>query len=1258
MISKFSIALLKNHKRSMIGLLCIGIGESLATLGIAMVFAHLVSALFLQQVSLHNLTLSFYGLIGFGILKAILHYMYEFSAQKIGGRIKEMLRRQIIDKVYALGGLKTSSDPIHLLTEGLDQVEEYMVRYIPQILYAALIPLVMGLCMITSVPWVGIILLISFPLIPFFMIMIGKKAEKMNQEQWERMSFLTGHFLDVLQGLTTLKIFDRAREQVYVIDRLAGEFKDSTLRVLRVAFLSALVLELLSTISTALIAGYLGVALVFYEVEFLPAFTALLLAPEFYAPLRQLGSAFHTGMAGNVSLEKAENFLQLSEYVVQSGTNKVPVGMETISFKDVTFFYDQDYESRYTKDETELSRETHAVGNKKELSKKKPRFTDGKLEIGEANHLYRRGGIEEINIILQKGHKIMLVGESGAGKTTISHLLMRLIDPMGGEILVDNRSIHEISLEEWRKEILYVPQDPYLFKGSILENIAFGLNRSIEEVVEAAKRAFIHDEILAMPQGYHTPIGEGGLGVSGGQRQRIALARAFLRPGKILILDEATARLDVETEWKIGQALEDICKERIVLMIGHRMQTMKWADRLYVIKDGSIVQEGTFAELKDVGYFKELVDAGTIEREVTVEREATGELFDAEKIDGVKSAFKETSLITKSEEARGFKEGQTREDGESCHKERVYVKTLFSVLKRAKTSLFLSIGLSFLTVFMNVGLLTTSAWLIASAALHPELVYLSVAIVGVRFFGISRAVCRYGERYVSHHMAFQGLHALRVWFYTRLEPLVPALFAKYSTGDLLARIMADIEILQFFYLRVLIPPASALLLTIIGVIFWGQFSWTISLTLLLFAFLGGVAIPLSVMRFTNPESYLHERSQVKSLLVDQVKGLIDTIAYGQEKSRIGALVEAFTVEERVHQTMERRLLLGETIFLWLSLLAWPIGILLTDPLVVRDGLSGVYFAVVAISLGAYFECLQPMMQAALHGRESMGAMRRLYMISEDGREKVNDDEKSMHQVDVDACLVDTAVNEKLEETKNIAISFQNVAFKYGRKEIYKNLNLSIRKGERVAIVGPSGAGKSTLLHLVEKFYPYDGQIALNGRDIQEIDNDTLRRQISYMTQDAYVFHATIEDNIRLAKPKAVESEIKEAIRLAQLTDWVESLPKKDQTMIGMGGMGISGGQKQRIAIARLALKEAPLILLDEPLEGLDLVTRNSIESAIFTLMEHRTTLYVTHHLKGLDKMDRIVFMDHGQIIEEGSYEELIRKEGEFYKYAMLTMATF
>lgn len=541
-----------------------------AMVGQAFGFSYLIHAVFLQKKTASDLT---FGIVFTGamiVLRALFSYIQEDMAQTLAARTKKSLREVIWKHFIAQRSMteEGQGETIHILTEGLDHVENYIARYIPQMAYAVGIPLCMGIAMMWAIPWIGILLFFTYPLIPFFMILIGKKAAKLNEVQWERMSFLSGHFLDVLQGLSTLKVLNRSEEQEAVISRLSGEFRDSTLRVLRVAFLSALVLELISTISTAMIAVYIGVDLLYGMVDFFPAFFILLLAPEFYAPLRELGAAYHTGMAGNVALCKVEAFLETPILEPASGAYRIQ-DVDAISFEHVSFSYP--------------NQQKRAVSN--------------------------------VSLSLAKGESVMLVGESGAGKTTLAHLFLRLLTPEQGVIAIlegaQTYDLQDIMAESWRKMICYLPQHPYIFKGTIAENIAFHRNVSQEEIERAAQFAEAKSFILSHEKGYDRMLGEGGTGLSGGEKQRIALARAFLDPRPILLFDELSAHLDVETEKAIGRAVKRLMKHRMSVFIGHRIETMHWVDRLYVLRDGECVESGSFIELEEAnGYFTELLRRG------------------------------------------------------------------------------------------------------------------------------------------------------------------------------------------------------------------------------------------------------------------------------------------------------------------------------------------------------------------------------------------------------------------------------------------------------------------------------------------------------------------------------------------------------------------------------------------------------------------------------------------------------------------------
>lgn len=1193
MIQRTAFKALLEHKGQLLllGLTCLV--ESLAIVGQAWFFGTLINNFIFSENTLHD---ERYTIIYLGIaivVRLLAHYVQESVANRLGSAVKATFRERALEHMFKLGvqHKERHGDVIHMLTDGLEQVDAYVARYIPQILYAIMIPLIMGIAIVDTLPIIGIILIITVPLIPFFMILIGKQADRLNKEQWERMSFLSGHFLDVLQGITTLKLFGRAKDQIKVIARLSEEFKDSTLRVLRVAFLSALVLELVSTISTALIAVYLGLTLLDGEISFFSAFFILLLTPEFYTPFRQLGAAFHTGMAGKTSILKYEEFMNRQPSLPIGGQSQLKGKVQAIEIKDLTFTYEDS-----------------------------------------------ENGVQHISLEAKRNSTIMLVGESGAGKSTIAHIIGGFLTAPKGSVTIDGLDLCDIDIEWWRQQITYVSQHPHIMKGTLRDVLSFGMNVSDEEIIEACKEVQLLDVINRQQDGLDTVIGEGGLGLSGGERQRVALVRAFLRKGQVLILDEVTAHLDVKTEAIISSAIKRLMDNKIVIIIGHRLQTMHWASTLYVLKHGRIIQQGSYAKLLAVdGYFKDLVTSGLGEFSSTIEEQLqTGKSFNIQDRDELDHTIPVD------------KKGVHVVGNDTIHRSEVSTsnmglqgwRLLFSVLSPAKWSLVLALIFTFLTVFMNVGLLTVSAWLLASAALQPGLTYLSLAIVGVRFFGVSRAVCRYFERYTSHRMAFQGLYGLRVWFYAHLEPLAPAILKRFGAGDMLGRIMGDIEVLQFFYLRTLIPPVAAIALTVLVAYGVSTIDSTLVTPIVLSALILGLVLPLVVYAH-NKKSLTAigpQQGEYKSLLSDTMDSLEDVISYGNEDlvyHRIHHMMHTMDANKGV---IERGMNLGNTLFLGgVQITVVIVAILAANAL--TGAWASVMVAVAAIGTQAWFEALQPMIAAVHHGAESKVATSRLMELANE----------PMPVVDPKAPKPFNA---------NRDITFTDVSFGYNKDRcIYENLRLDIKQGQSVAIVGASGSGKTTLFNMLERLYDYGGSIHVGDVELKDISIDTWRNALGTITQDTYIFHASFEDNIRLARPDASAADLERAIDRASLRSVVDRLPAGLNTIVGSGGHGLSGGERQRVALARLFLRNPQIVLLDEPLEGLDQVTRKALHRDLMEYVKDKTCLYITHQLEGLEQMDRILFMDKGQIIEDGTYEELIALRGHFYEYCYLSMAS-
>ena len=1256
MFHPFAWQLVKLHPRSYGGLLLLTLLGTVATLGQAYAFARIIDSLVVQGESLPYGAMAVLGAMI--SMRMVCSHGEQWLREHIASAIHEDLRNRVLHHMIAQGVRQSESagSVTHILTDGLDHVDAYMNQYIPQALYAVLIPLMISIAIIDSVSWIGWILLMTYPLIPFFMILIGKKADKLNKQQWERMQFLGGHFLDVLQGLTTLKVFGRAKEQVHVIGRLSGEFRDATLKVLRIAFLSALVLELIGTISTAMIAVYLGVSLVYGEVEFLPAFFILLLAPDFYAPLRQLGAAFHTGLSGKVSLTAVQEYLTSGIEVVRTGQETLKRPMQTIEFRDVAYEYEEDHV-----------------------------------------------GLETFTGVLKRGCSYMLVGESGAGKTTISNVLMQLLTPTKGQVTVDGYDLQTLDSQWYHEQIAYLSQTPYIMSGTLRENLQFGLEASDETLWKVLQQVQLSDFVSALPLGLDTVIGEGGYGLSGGQRQRLALGRTLLRPAQILILDEVTAHLDVETENLIMQVLREYGQDKIVLYVGHRVQTMKYVDTLFVMQAGRLVESGSYTDLvAQNGYFASLVNtySNPVMRKLMAKSDdsicvdqvlETTHNTNAESQDGktqsdpanlyqldVLHAKEDTRINAKpmaQEEIPGTYEmdydtmtrtavePSTINDDKRQNEVRESVKepdirrglvSLWNLLSQHRALLVGSVMLAMGTVLMNIGLLTTSTWLITKASEHPILVVLSLAIVGVRFFGISRAICRYGERYVSHSMAFQGLYELRIAFFKRLEPLVPRLFQSMKMGDLLGRIMADIETLQFFYLRTLVPSLTFIGMTILGCLIGCQLHPIVAIVIALHSIIVGIILPIIITYVLRqvPPMRLHTRGLMKEEFIESIHGVVDIIMSHQETRFVQSIKASFSAYDGWQSLWNRGVRWNQTILLGLAQSALLVGVVVGVWVIDEISYGPLWVAVIAIGLQAYFEVLQPMTEASLHGYESALAMDRLEALDGQGNQQIQ-------SVDRVSNYSSRGLGEYVDNDSSHDVSpmirIQSLSFAYDVLPIYDGLDLSIQKGEKVAIVGPSGSGKSTLFALLQGWYTYSGTISIDGSDARMLSEEQLQSYMAYATQDIYVFHATISDNIRLAKPSATDEDIWQALEAVQLADWVRTLPKGLRTMVGQGGMGLSGGQRQRLGMARLYLRDAEILLLDEPLEGLDQVTRHLVQDQLSTLFQGKTVLYITHHIEQLHEMDRILFLEQGHIVESGTYESLLALQGRFYEYHRLSM---
>ncbi|HZK56597.1 MAG TPA: thiol reductant ABC exporter subunit CydD [Desulfosporosinus sp.] len=546
-------------------ILTIGLGLGIALLAVAQAwfFSRVVAEVFLEGATLSSVWNFLMIILGIMVLRGGVQWVSETSAHEAAFRIKINLRTRLMSHLVSLGPVSArgerAGELITTVVDGIESLEDYFSKYLPQLLLSAAIPLLI-VAFVFPQDWKsGLILLLTGPLIPLFMILIGKLAEKKSLEQFQSLSWMSAHFLDILRGLTTLKVFGRAKDQTRVIGRVSDSFRKTTLSVLRIAFLSALVLEFLATMSTALVAVTIGLRLVYGTLSFSTGLFLLLLAPEFYTPLRTLGLNFHAGLSG---MNAATRIFEILDTPLSSGE-------ETLK------------------------------GNRNwrtpDLS------SDFRISFQHVGLTYQAGEIpalKDINLSLSFGERVALVGPSGAGKTSLAEILLRFVEPSNGDVFVNGEPLKTILPEYWRDLIAYVPQKPYLFAGSIADNIHFGRpSATLEDVENAAREGLAHEFISALPEGYNTLLGEEGTRLSGGQAQRVAIARTILKDAPLLILDEVTSSLDPASEYAVQEALRRLMQGKTVLIIAHRLSTVRQMDRIVVLDKGQIVEQGNHESL-------------------------------------------------------------------------------------------------------------------------------------------------------------------------------------------------------------------------------------------------------------------------------------------------------------------------------------------------------------------------------------------------------------------------------------------------------------------------------------------------------------------------------------------------------------------------------------------------------------------------------------------------------------------------------------
>ena len=1088
---------------------------AVVTAGLVMVQAQLlatgIASAFLDGAGLAELAPLLAALLVVCAGRALLTWAGEVAAHRAAADVIRQLRTSLVAHVLRIGprrpGLPSTTELATLATRGLDGLEGYFSRYLPTLLVASVVPAVVA-GRILFADWVaGLLIGLTVPLIPIFGILIGLHTQKATNRQWRALAVLAHHFLDLVAGLDALVAFGRARAQTNRLRTLAEQHRTATMGTLRIAFLSALVLELVATLSVALVAVSVGLRLLDGGLDLPTALLILVLAPEVYLPLRAVGARFHDCADGLASA--AAVFAVLETPAPATGGRapapnpaRVPIRLRGVTVNG-------------------------------------------------------RGGsvLDNFDLTVRPGTVLGVRGPSGAGKSTLLDLLLGFRTPDQGSITVNGVKLADLDQQAWLRRVSWLPQRPMLLSGTVADNIRLAHPDADDNQVRAAAA------LAALDVPLDTPVGEAGAGLSTGQQRRVGLARAVLADRALLLLDEPTEGVDADTEAAIIAGLPAITQGRTTVLVSHRSEVLSLCDQVVELPGPAS------------------------------SRPAAEPLDDSLRPAGPTVVRAPLDLPPSAARAQVVPEVDNGTSGT--------LRWVAAALRGQWRRLLTAITLGGLAFGCGVALTATSAWLISTAALHPPVLTLMVAIVAVRAFGLGKGVLRYAERLVAHDAALRAGAELRARVWTALVRLGAAATARIRRGELLSRLLADVDEQQDLMVRVLVPVGAASLVGVVAVAGFTAILPAAGAVLAAGLFGAAVLAPAATV-WAAHRSHRHTapaRANVLTRAVEILEAAPDLVAFDAAHRYNNELRDA----DNLLGTLLRRAATARGLGAGLAVLAigsTSVAATAVGIAALRSGsLPGPALAVLALTPLALAEVVAGLPDAAVRLLTALPAARRL---------------AELERLPSPAPEPQVAAN--IAPATSLVAESLAVRWPGAGRDAVQDVDLALPAGTRLALTGPSGAGKSSVVAaLMRGLLPSAGRILVDGRDTTGLTGDAVRRGLAWCGAWTHLFDSTLRANLLLAAPHASDGEVVDALRRAQLGEWLAGLPHGLDTALGAHGGKVSGGERQRLGIARALLADRPVLLLDEPTAHLDPPTAAALSAELMATTRGRTALLITHH---------------------------------------------
>ncbi len=1182
------------------------------------------------------------------VVCAVLRFLMMRAAAYFGAeaaeRVKLALREQLFNKMLAIGPSYSqhisTADVVQSAGEGIEQIQSFFELFLPQLFYAILAPVTLFFIVAPINMPTAVTLLVCAPLIVLIVGMVAMRAARVFKKYWGKYTDMGSVFLDNVQGLETLKTFDADAHAAKKMNEQAEQFRIMTMNVLQIQLRSLTAMDIVAYGGAA--AG-VGVAIWQYAngaaLPLAGVLLIVLLSADFFIPLRQLGSFFHVAMNGMTSTKRI--FALLDTPIPAHGMQEMPEFSASDNGVDVCF---DDVSFRYADVSADAAAAVVGAG-KTGMSKD----DDGSVVA-----------LHGVSFTARRGQVTAIVGPSGSGKSTAVELLsgnlsgyegrMWLLSGNAGNNSTQRYQINDLSIESLTREIAIVAAQSHLFAGTLRDNLLMAKPNATEsELWQALEAAHIDEFVRAQSQELDLAIEQGASNLSGGQKQRIAIARALLRESAVYIFDEATSSVDVESETLILQTIRALANRgKTVIMVTHRMANAADADHVVVFERGRVAEQGTHAELMCAnGTYAKLFHAQQTVENVGM-RPQTQQLTSAT---GVTSACAPNMSDSPESDAQRTEtvpcmSDSAESDIQGMPTSRLIARLLKEVGPLRKYMIVACVcgmldhlAATFLPVFGIAA---------AFAAVGSSIWNLSVpaALIAMVVCALIRGGMRYAEQFMNHNVAFRLLALFRTKAFAALRRLAPAKLAGKGKGDLIALVTTDVELLEIFFAHTISPIVIAVVTTVIYALALLTLSAPFAVTLVIAHLTIGVVLPklfASAVRGAGPK-LRKESAALDDEMLDDMRGIGEIIRFGQGYDRLASITR------RTLSLWGKRLRLSAKngdfaglgavlVMLFTAIAAFLVMTLCTVISTAADMSEGLIWmgsvdsnapALVAafVLLASSFGPTLALSALPANLTQTFASARRLFALMDEAP---------------------AVVEQGAERPEYQGMTMRDVTFGYGSsahtfgnrtpgsssKPVLNHVSLDVPQHGILGIQGPSGRGKSTMLKLLMRYWdPDSGTISLSHIPLPQVDAGWRRRVQTMMGQETYLFDGTIRENLTIACNSAdsaasaiPDSVLREALAKASALELVDALPNGLDTQVGELGDRLSEGEKQRIGLARMFLRDADLVLFDEPTSRLDAYNESVILGSVNNLAKQGSAVVLVSHRDSTMRVaDRILHM--------------------------------